>query len=70
MKNRVLDYFSAWTHNHNSAAATGQEMLRESRESLEEVERRLRQFVKDYPATSLAAGVCIGIALGWLIKRR
>lgn len=70
MKNRVLDYFSAWTHNQDSATATGHEILRESRESVEEVERRLRQFVKDYPATTLVAGVCIGIALGWLIKRR
>lgn len=69
MKNRLLDYFSAWTHNDHSSSA-GHEFLHDSRESLEEVERRLRRFVKDYPATSLVTGVCIGIALGWLIKRR
>lgn len=69
MKNRLVDYFSAWTHDTNSSSA-GEDPGDGSLESLREIERRLRHVVKDYPATSLVTGVCIGIALGWLIKRR
>ena len=68
MKNRLLDYPAAAEH---QAAARPLQSGEEGPESaMQQVRRRVENFIADHPGISLGAALSLGVILGWLIKRR
>lgn len=72
MKNRIKDFAGASTAqaapesgSHASDSASKNSML-DHRALLAQVERT----ISEHPVLSVSIGMCAGVALGWLIKRR
>jgi len=69
MKNRILDYLSPPKHNGRQT-----QLPQEWRQVVQtEFQYRVRQietYVRDHPATGIGGAFCIGVLVGWIIKRR
>ncbi|MEO8494316.1 MAG: hypothetical protein ABI614_04550 [Planctomycetota bacterium] len=70
MKNRIPDYLPASSHTDQASEATLQELRALVRERFAEQMRQAETFVREHPVSGLGAAVCLGILLGWVIKRK
>jgi ElaB/YqjD/DUF883 family membrane-anchored ribosome-binding protein len=70
MKNRIPDYLPATDLTDEPPKPAIQEMLKVAQKQIAERMRQVTTCVQDHPATAIGAALCIGIFLGWVIKRR
>ena len=67
MKDRLLDYPAA---QHEAAARPLQPGDEGPEGGMQQVRRRVENFIADHPGIALGAALSLGVILGWLIKRR
>ena len=70
MKNRIPDYLPASSQTDQASEATLHELRDLAREQLAERLRQAETFVREHPVSGLGAAFCLGIFLGWVIKRK
>lgn len=70
MKNRIPNYLPAFER----AGQPSQPALQELRDSAQrQIACRIHQvetYVQEHPVTGIGVAFCIGIFLGWVVKRR
>jgi ElaB/YqjD/DUF883 family membrane-anchored ribosome-binding protein len=70
MTSRIPNYLPV----RRQTAQPSQSVIQELRNSAQkQIGQRIRQvetFIQEHPATGIGAAFCIGILLGWFIKRR
>ena len=70
MKNRIPDLLSPPTQNGQPSQPVFQELRNLAQKQFADRMRQVEKYVKEHPATAVGAGFCMGILLGWFIKRR
>lgn len=70
MKNRIPDYLSASSQTDQASEPTFQELRDLARAQFADRLRQAETFVREHPVSGLGAAFCIGIVLGWVIKRK
>ncbi len=70
MKNRIPNYLSAARRNGQSSQPVFQEFRDLAQNQIACRMRQVETYVEEHPATGIGAAFCIGIFLGWVIKRR
>lgn len=69
MMNRIPDYLSApWRT--QSAQPAFQDLRKLARKRIGDRMRQVETYVQEHPGTGLGAAFCIGMFLGWVIKRK
>ncbi len=70
MKNRIPDRVSDSRRTDRPSEPAFQEFCDLAREQDADGMRQAKAFVRQHPASGLGAAICIGIFLGWVIKRK
>lgn len=70
MKNRIPDLLSPSTRNGHPSQPAFEELRNLAQRQFADRMRQIESYVQQHPATAVGAGICIGIILGWVIKRR
>jgi ElaB/YqjD/DUF883 family membrane-anchored ribosome-binding protein len=70
MKNRVADYLPVANPNEQPSQPAFQELRSLAQRQITERMQQVATYVRQNPVTGIGAGICIGIFLGWVIKRR
>jgi ElaB/YqjD/DUF883 family membrane-anchored ribosome-binding protein len=70
MKNRIPDYLAESTRIDQSSELALQELFDLARKQFADRMRQAETYVREHPVTGLGAALCIGIFLGWVIKRK
>ena len=70
MKNRIPDYLLDASRTDQPTAPVFQELRELARKQFADQMRQAETFVREHPATGLGAAFCIGIFLGWVIRRK
>ena len=70
MKNRIPDDLLSLKPRSPRAQRAIDEPLELGRKAIAVRMGRVTSCVRDYPAAAITAAVCIGILLGWAIKRK
>ncbi len=67
MKNRIPDYLLASAPESSTAPI---EMLHAAQKQLDQRRRWIEAYIQEHPAVGIGAALCIGVLVGWIIKRR
>jgi ElaB/YqjD/DUF883 family membrane-anchored ribosome-binding protein len=70
MKNRMPDYQAASRGTDQQSEPTSQELRDLLRKQFANRMRHAGTYVREHPVTALGAAFCVGIFLGWVIKRK
>lgn len=70
MKNRIPDYLPDTTRTESPSAPTFQALRDLARKQFADRMRQAETYVREHPVVGLGAAFCIGILLGWVIKRK
>lgn len=71
MKNRIPDYLSAPSQEIRPPPPPALHELRNlAQRQLADRIRQVKTYFQEHPGTGIGAAFCIGIFLGWVIKRR
>lgn len=70
MKNRLPDYRTIAQQNGQPSAPAFEELRKSVHKQFASRLRQVESFVQEHPVTSIGAASCIGVFLGWVIKRR
>lgn len=70
MKHRIPDLLSPPTRNGQPSQPAFEELSNLAQRQFVDRLRQIETYVQQHPATAVGAGICIGIFLGWVIKRR
>jgi ElaB/YqjD/DUF883 family membrane-anchored ribosome-binding protein len=69
MKNRVLNYLPAPKRKAVPSQSTNPKLLDLVQKQIADRMRVIETYVQGHPVTGIGAAFCIGILLGWVIKR-
>lgn len=70
MKNRIPDYLPDSTRTNEPWEPTFEELRDLARKQFADRMRQAETYVREHPVSGLGAAFCIGIVLGWVIKRK
>jgi len=70
MKNRIPEYLRASRQTDLPPQPATQELLGLAQEQIALQMHKIEMFVQKHPVSGIGAAFCIGILLGWVIKRR
>jgi ElaB/YqjD/DUF883 family membrane-anchored ribosome-binding protein len=70
MKNRIPDHLPASSRTDQRSEPTFQELRDLARKQFAGLTRQSETYVREHPLSGLGAAFCIGIFLGWIIKRK
>ena len=70
MKNRVPHFPATGNHSTHESKESFQELRTLARTKLIRQRTKAEDFLGEYPLSGLAAAVCLGVVLGWFMKRR
>jgi ElaB/YqjD/DUF883 family membrane-anchored ribosome-binding protein len=70
MNSRIANYLSAPRRKAQPAQPAFQELRNLAQEQIAYRMRQVETYVHEHPVTGIGAAFCIGIFLGWIIKRR
>ena len=70
MKNRIPDYLSDSRRADQPSEPAFQELRDLARKQFADRMRQAETYVRKHPVSGLGAAFCIGIFLGWVIKRK
>ena len=70
MKNRVPDYLPAARQTGQASLPAFQELRDLAQKQIADQMHQVKTYVQAHPATGVGAAFCLGIYLGWVIKRR
>jgi ElaB/YqjD/DUF883 family membrane-anchored ribosome-binding protein len=70
VKNRIPDYLRAPRRMGQPSQPAFQEVLNRAQKQIADRLHKLEMYVQEHPVTGIGAAFCIGIFLGWVIKRR
>jgi ElaB/YqjD/DUF883 family membrane-anchored ribosome-binding protein len=70
MKNRIPDYLPALRRKGQPSSPAFQEWRNLTQKQIADRVRQFEKYVQEHPVTGIGAAFCIGIFLGWIIKRR
>lgn len=70
MINRIPDYPLAPPRTVQPSEQAFQELRNLARKQFADRMRQAETYVREHPVSGLGAAFCIGIVLGWVIKRR
>lgn len=70
MKNRIPDYLLDASRTDQPSARVFRELRELARKQLADGMRQTETFVREHPVSGLGAAFCIGILLGWIIRRK
>ncbi len=70
MKNRIPDYLSPPKRNGHQPQPPAEEWRNLVQTEFANRMRQIESYVKEHPAAGIGGALCIGIFLGWVIKRR
>lgn len=70
MKNRFPGYLSDSRRTDRPSEPAFQDLRDLAREQFADRMRQAKAYVRQHPASGLGAAFCIGIFLGWIIKRK
>jgi ElaB/YqjD/DUF883 family membrane-anchored ribosome-binding protein len=70
MKNRVPDYLPAARQAGQGSQPTFQELRDLVQKQIADQMHQVKTYVQAHPVAGVGAAFCIGIYLGWVIKRR
>ena len=70
MKNRLPgDLWASAPHFSRTPTAPA-ELLHAVQKQLDQRRRWIEMYVQEHPAVGIGAALCIGVLIGWIIKRR
>ncbi len=70
MKNRIPDYLPASRRNSQPSQPAFQKLRNVAQNQIAYRMSQVETYVQEHPVTGIGAAFCIGILLGWVIKRR
>ena len=70
MTNRIPDYLPAASRQDQASQPAFQELRDLAQKQIADRMRQVATYVQEHPATGIGAAFCLGIFLGWVIKRR
>lgn len=70
MTNRILDHLQAPKGNGYSPSPVWREWRDLARKQIACRMHQVGAYVQEHPVAGIGTALCIGIALGWVIKRR
>lgn len=70
MKNRIPDYLPVPRQTGQGSQPAFRELRDLARKQIADRIRRVEKYVQTHPAAGIGTAICIGIFLGWMIKRR
>jgi|GEM_PF-2014896 ElaB/YqjD/DUF883 family membrane-anchored ribosome-binding protein len=70
MKNRIPDYLAAPNRKSQASHPPFQELRNLAQKQIADRLRQIETYVQEHPVTGIGAAFCIGVFLGWIIKRR
>jgi hypothetical protein len=70
MKNRISPLSSVANHSNHDQPTAHPELFGPPPKPLVATQIPLSDYLSEHPLISLGAAVCIGMALGWFMKRR
>ena len=70
MKNRIPDHLPASRQTDQRSEPTFQELRDLVRKQFADRIRQAGTYVREHPVSGLGAAFCMGIFLGWVIKRK
>jgi len=70
MTNRIIDYLRAPKGNGYSPSSALREWRDEAHKQIACRMHQLGAYVQEHPVAGIGTAFCIGIVLGWVIKRR
>jgi ElaB/YqjD/DUF883 family membrane-anchored ribosome-binding protein len=70
MTNRIPNYLPASRRKGQPSQSAYQELRNLVQKQIADRMRVIEAYVQEHPVTGLGAAFCIGIFLGWVIKRR
>ena len=70
MKNRIPDYLPDSMRTDQPSEPMLQELRDLARRQFADRMRQAEMFVREHPVSGLGAAFCIGIFLGWVIRRK
>ena len=70
MKNRIPDYLPDSPRTDQPPERAFQELRDQARDQFAKRMRQAETYVREHPVSGLGAAFCMGILLGWIIKRR
>jgi ElaB/YqjD/DUF883 family membrane-anchored ribosome-binding protein len=70
MKNRIPAYLSAPRRENQPTQPAAQELPSLAQKQIGYWMHKIETYVQTHPVTGIGAAFCIGIFLGWIIKRR
>ena len=70
MKNRIPDYLPAARRTSQPSQPAGQTWRNLAQQQIAYRMRQVERCVQEHPVTGIGAAFCMGVLLGWVIKRR
>jgi ElaB/YqjD/DUF883 family membrane-anchored ribosome-binding protein len=70
MKNRIPEYLPVPRQTGQASQPAFQELRDLAQKQIAERMRQVEKYVQTHPVAGIGAAICIGIFLGWMIKRR
>ena len=70
MKNRIPEYLPASRRKGQPSQPAFQELRNLAQKQFAYRMHRIETYVQEHPVTGINAAFCLGIFLGWIIKRR
>jgi ElaB/YqjD/DUF883 family membrane-anchored ribosome-binding protein len=70
MKNRIPEYLRTSRQKDLPPQPATHELLSLAQKQIASQVRKIETFVNKHPVTGIGAAFCIGIFLGWVIKRK
>lgn len=70
MKNRIPDYLTAASRESEPSPPALQDLRNSAQKRIAAGIGQVKTYVQEHPGTGIGTAFCIGIFLGWIIKRR
>ena len=70
MTNRIPSYLPVPRQTEQASQPVIQKLRNLAQKQIGQPMRQVETFIQEHPATGIGAAFCIGILLGWFIKRR
>ena len=70
MSSRIPNYLPARARKGQPSQSIFQELQHLAQKQIADRVRQIETYVQEQPVTAISTAFCIGILLGWVIKRR
>lgn len=70
MKNRLLDYLPTATRKRGGSKLDFEALRDQAQSQFNKQMLHVQTSIQEYPLAAITAAVCVGVFLGWMVKRR